>query len=301
MKIASHILCFNVDRFIKHAVANCHPHVDKIYLAWSPVSWGYGAQRMLNPTDIHGFNLTKEFPKCEIVEGEWNTEEEMRNACLDRAKSDRYDWLLTQDADEFYPDSSWIIIKNSLKNAPMSVKQIKTTWYEFWKSPCFVILRSDQSIKGMNAGFALRVSDECYFISKRLTSYSSTKAEFVLDAPCFHYGYVMSNEEMSQKIRTWGHANDFFTSSSQWFEFKWKHWSVETRYLNLINPCSWTKAILFPEEQPSFAFEIFGDNFLLPSAIFGRDRRSILASILESIYDLKALLKLFKSSIRKCL
>jgi hypothetical protein len=96
MKLALQILCFNVDRFLPHVVANCHPYVDKIYLAWSPFSWSYGELRQRNPTDIYAYSLISRFPKCEIIEGDWQTEEAMRNACLDNARSEGFDWMLSK-------------------------------------------------------------------------------------------------------------------------------------------------------------------------------------------------------------
>jgi hypothetical protein len=286
MKIAVHILCYNVDRFILHTISNCYPYVDKIYLAWSPSSWGYGTEVLANPTDIHTYNIEEKFPKCQLLIGCWATEEAMRNACLEQARGDECDWLIIQDADEFYTASSWGTIIKSLEQAPKSVNLIKTTWYNFWKHPSLVVVNKDGSIKGLNAGFALRITDCASFVSKRKTTFSGSNAEAILDVPCFHYGWVLSDEEMRMKIRTWGHTQEF--DPNVWYNLKWKRWILATRNLYPVNSCAWARAQFFPGELPSFVYDIFGQDSLMSSNLLAPKRVSLRLYCRELMYDLSA-------------
>ena len=296
MQLACHILCFNVDKFLPHVVANCHPYVDKVYLAWSPYSWGYGDSVVENPTDIISYNLIDRFPKCEVLVGSWATEEDMRNACLDKARKDGFDWLLIQDADEFYTEASWATIVRFLNVLPHDIKLLKSTWLNFWKHPSIILINHDGQAKLTNAGFALRLTPQARFINKRLTNYSGSDSEAVLNVACFHYGWVLSDEEISMKIRTWGHAKEF--NPSLWYELKWKRWSLDTRNLGTVNPCSWYRAVFYPGELPAFVHDIYGSDLAIPTHSLSPKYNSFPLIVREFIYDLAAQIKWLKYWIR---
>ncbi|QNI66416.1 hypothetical protein [Synechococcus sp. BMK-MC-1] len=296
MKIAVHILCYNVNTFLPHVVANCHPYVEKVYLAWSPHSWGYGQSVIENPTNIYSYNLPVHFPKCELVIGSWSNEQDMRNACLNKAREDGFDWLIIQDADEFYTESSWKTIVRVLSQLPQEVNLVKSTWLNFWKHPSIILVNHDGQTKTPNAGFALRLTPQARFIDRRLTNYSGSDSEAVLDVPCFHYGWVLNDEEINLKIRTWGHANDF--NHSLWYELKWKRWSLATRNLRPANPCSWPKAVFYLGELPTFVHDIFGPELAIPSRSLTPKISSFRLIIKEFFYDLEAKFKWLKYFIR---
>jgi hypothetical protein len=132
-----------------------------------------------------------------------------------------------QDADEFYSTSSWHLILQALANADSSTNLIKTTWYNFWKHPSIVVVNRYGSIKTNNAGFALRITPDSFFVDKRHTCFSGGKVSLLLDAPCYHYGYVLNDEEMALKLSSWGHVSDFYVS--EWYSIKWKKWNFQTK------------------------------------------------------------------------
>jgi hypothetical protein len=139
-------------------------------------------------------------------------------------------------------------------------------------------VNANGEIKAANAGFAIRCRPHLRFRYKRLTNAQYTR---VIDSPCYHYGYVMSDDEMHEKISTWSHAKDF--NAEKWFRLKWLNWSEATRNLHPTNPVAWKKAIRFPLEQPEFAEE-----FALPINV--RATRSLDDVLQDRIYDSKALL-----------
>jgi hypothetical protein len=111
-----------------------------------------------------------------------------------------------------------------------------------------VLTDSFGAIKQTNAGFAVRCEPNIKFVQKRLTNASNS---YVLDCPCYHYGYVMSDVDMLEKLATWGHARDF--NVERWFRYKWVNWRESTRYLHPTHPREWMRAIRFPLQQPDFA------------------------------------------------
>ena len=250
MKIAAPVLAYNVSRFIKPVLENMAPYVDKIYVAYSEKPFGYSAHSRsakINPTSIDEIKRVDLGGKVEIIEGDWLTEEDARNACLSRAKFDGFDWLLIQDADEFYTDNAWDQILSALKIAPTK-DHFTTTWYNFWKSPEYVLVGGNGSIKQTNAGFAIRCKKELNFTKNRTTNAISTK---ILDAVCFHYGYALTDIEVLEKIKTWGHSAEFNTDL--WYQIKWLDWTEDTKNLHPTYPGIWRQAIRFPLEQPKFS------------------------------------------------
>ncbi len=295
MKIAAHVLAYNVNRFLEAVLKNIEPHVDKIYIAHAERPFGYLAssrQTKINPTRISDIVAASTSTKIEIVQGDWLTEEDMRNACLDRAKEEEFDWFIIQDADEFYTDATWNQIKEILKTNK-SDDLLKTNWYNFWKSPHYVIVDENGGIKEPNAGFALRCSPEIKFIHKRV---SNAKSVRVIDCPCYHYGYVLSDEEMTEKLSTWSHAQE--VDAAKWLKYKWKNWTEKTRYLHTTNPMAWPKAIRFPLHQPDFA-----EQFAI--SIQTNEVKLVSDLIGEGLYNLNVnkqkLIKSFKTIVKASL
>ena len=258
MKIACHILSYNVDLFIDEALKNSAPNVDKIYITYSILPWGYNKTARMtnrNPTTLGRvkdaiLRLKAEIgPKAdiEIIQGEWESEDETRNLCLDKATKEGFDWLIIQDADEFYSQNSWKMIKDVLRDDAIS-ECIQTTWYTFWKSSHFVIQNKNGDIKSNNVCFALRCGSGKRFVGSRATT--SDKISLI-DAPCYHYSYVMSDDEMVEKVTTWGHAHQF--DSRKWLRHKWFNWNLDTRNLHPLDPAAWRRVIRFPNEQPDFS------------------------------------------------
>jgi hypothetical protein len=288
MKIAVHILAYNVNRFLKSVLLNVEPHVDKIYIAYPEKPFSYNTESYLtktNPTKIEDF--IKIFTnKVEVVKGEWDNEEDMRNSCFEKAKNEGFDWFLIQDADEFYTENSWKQIKKILFEDNQH-DLLVTTWFNFWKSSHYVLVHPNGDIKYTNAGFAIKCKPNLKFISKRLTNAESRK---VIDYPCFHYGYVMSDIEMYEKLKTWSHSKE--TNIEVWYKYKWLNWNSSTVNLHPVIPSVWEKAIRFPFEQPEFAAE-FALDFIENNKIGFNDLMG------DIIFNFKESWQIFVRNIKK--
>lgn len=288
MQIAAHILAYNINRFLKPVLQNLEHHVDKIYVAHSERPLGYiqsSYETRQNPTKISDIRAASTSSKIEIIEGNWTIEEDMRNACLNRSKAEGFDWFITQDADEFYTDAAWEQIKRILLRNK-SDNHFRSTWYNFWKSSEYVLVDANGSIKHTNASFAFRCASDVKFVRRRWHCNDSK----VIDCPCYHYGYVMSDAEMLEKITTWGHAAEVFAKS--WYHHKWKNWHVNTRYLHPLSPSHWNRAIRFPLSQPDFA-----EQFALPLANQHATRRA--TSVKERFYNFNVHLYDTKKALRR--
>ncbi len=55
MKIAAHVLAYNVNRFLEAVLKNIEPHVDKIYITHAERPFGYvesSRETKINPTRL---------------------------------------------------------------------------------------------------------------------------------------------------------------------------------------------------------------------------------------------------------
>jgi len=276
MKIALQVLAYDVDRYINSMLRNAAPWVDKIYIAYPERPWNYvpaSRSSRRNPTQLSSIDTAGLPCEIEILEGDWLKEEDTRNDCLNRARSEGFQWMLIQDADEFYEESAWRHLKTYL--ASTDVSAFRTTWYNFWKSSHYIIIYRDGSIKSTNAAFALRCDRDLGFCDKRRVS---RKDLFTVDEPCHHYGWVKSDQEVMDKVTQWGHAGQF--DAKAWFHLKWCQWNTATRYLQPMTPRDWNRAIRFPLPQPPFHSE-----FALP---VGEARPSLSTLIRDHLYNIRA-------------
>lgn len=252
MKLAAHVLAYNVDRFLRPMLENVGPWVDRIYVAYPRRPFAYienSREGKSNPTRLEGLLPPEYVDKIRVVEGDWPFEEDTRNACLDLAGAEGFDWLITQDADEFYSESSWENLRRILAASP-NADAFVTTWYTFWKSSHYVIENHDGSIKDHNVAFATRCRPGVRFQKRRVMN---VERATIIDEPCFHYGYVMSDEEMQEKLLTWSHARE--VNVAYWYRYKWTGWSPTSRNLNPTNPTRWRRAVRFPGPQPGFSHQ----------------------------------------------
>jgi len=281
MQIAAHVLAYNVTSTLRAVLENMSPHVDKIFIAHPLRPWCYVPESRamkLNPTSKTDVLDASRGLNVEILEGDWETDEDSRNACLQRAKEDGFDWLLTQDADEFYTEHSWKMIRMQLMKS-IHEESFATTWYNFWKSAQYVVSNESGDIKGTNAGFALRCKTDLVFKHSRT---SNSRNTLIMDCPCYHYGYVRTDAEIEEKISTWMHAKEF--NALRWFKHKWLNWSEQSTNLHPTAPWIWKRAIRFPGEQPEFSIDFNID-------YTSRKHFSLNQATDEAIYNLNALIR----------
>jgi hypothetical protein len=257
MRVALQVIAFNVDPWINAMLRNAAPHVDKIFLAYPPRPWGYSSTArasIQNPTKLESIDRHDLACEIEVVHGDWLYDEDTRNCLLDQARNEGFDWMVIQDADEFYTEASWKRLLAAMERAN-NYDLLITPWFNFWKSPEYVIDNRGSGIKCLNEGFAVRAKNShARFMFSRTTD---AKHRLIVDEPCYHYGYVMSDESMRKKIQTWAHTKEI-SSMRLWYELKWQRWEENTLFLHPGSPAYWLKAVRFPLQQPEFADALFG-------------------------------------------
>lgn len=247
------ILYFDCEQFILRAIENCAPFVDKIYILYSQKPWSYNPEARNTYSNTSNLSVLKQsthYSKLRIIEGEYETEEAQRNECLDMAKADGFDYLIIQDADEFYHKEDYENNIDEILKHPQA-SYFRTPWYLFWKKLDYVIEFREvhgkrKTIVNYCPVFAVNCNKDVYFTKNRMLN--TTDVVF-LTGVCFHLSYIMSDAQMERKINTWGHAQQFF-NKLKWLRYKWMGWTPRTSYINPFNPVGWLRAVKFEETLP---------------------------------------------------
>lgn len=294
-KFAAMILYFDCEQFILKAIDNCAPFVDKIYILYSEKPWSYNPEARSTYTNTSDLNVLKQSPhysKLKVIEGEYETEEAQRNECLEMARDEGYNYLIIQDADEFYHKEDYKKNISEILNHP-DMDYYRTPWYLFWKKLDYVIEFREvhgkrNTIVNYCPVFAVNCTKDVHFTKNRMLN---TTDVIFLPGVCFHLSYIMSDVQMERKINTWGHAQQFFNKPN-WLRYKWLGWTPLTRYINPFNPVGWLRAVKFegtlPEEIRDFP--VNGNEQV---------KLSLTEKLSEFIYDQTALLILYLKEIKK--
>jgi len=251
MKFATHILFYNQDKWILKNIEMIAPYVEKIYIAWSNKPWIYNRKARTdfkNNSNLDILKISPFYNKIQIIKGDWNYDEDERNACLDAAKKDNIDYLLIIDADEFYFKKDIENIIDDIKNNP-DFDYYTTPWLCFWKSFKNVVQNKNNSIIGYPE-IAINVKKDLKFKRCRIPT---GKIKKQLNYLCFHASFVLTDKECWEKINTWGHSHQI--KSDSWYKTKWLEWNEDTRYLHPAEFKEWYKTIKYKKELPEILKE----------------------------------------------
>ena len=262
MRFCALILYYDCDQFILRTIENCAPHVEKIFIAYSPLPWTYNPEARKNFENPSSPDLLRQSPhqdKIQLIEGTWETEEAQRNEVLDQAKSEGFDYLIIQDADEFFCTEDYQLNLKTIEQNP-NFSFYRTPWMQFWKSTKWVILckysylykngRPDKKYYNtttcFSMAFAINIKANVRFQRCRMPT--NVDDYYVLPGICYHLSYVMSDAQVERKIRTYGHTNQI--DHKNWLKWKWYGWNPKTRFLHPIESQVWTKAVPFSGRLP---------------------------------------------------
>lgn len=246
-KFAAHVLLFDSQKWILKMIENCGPFVEKIYVAYSELPWTYNpnARNNFKNTANPSILLNSQYAnKIELIHGVWERDEDQRNACLDRAKADGMDFLIIQDADEFYKQSDYSRMIEQIANNP-DYGFYKTPWCIFWKSFDYILEGENGSTVIGFPEVAINCKHNVRFTRARTPNSNNY---FLLDALCYHGSFVSTDDEMYRKIHTWGHAHQF--DRDMWYQNKWLKWTESLEDLHPVSPHVFRRAVRYTGDLP---------------------------------------------------
>jgi hypothetical protein len=216
---------------------NIGPHVEKIYLAWSELPYSdynpAARGRYRNSTPKNLYLNSRYANKVELVEGRWNDETSQRNELVDIAKSNGFDVMIIQDADEFVSSEDF---KKNLKYIETNpgINAFCIPWYIYWRKTHIRIHESSRVHIGTSECYAMRLVEGSGFRNRRISNLDHSHK---LPGMCHHLAYVYSDDGMKEKLDTWSHSCDL--NIERWYELKWYYWSPKTIFLHPLWPDGW--------------------------------------------------------------
>jgi hypothetical protein len=252
MKFATCVLLFDQQKWILKNLENAYPHVDKIYVMYSKLPFGYNPkarETYINTLDLDIIKYSKYMDKITIVEGDWLYETDERNVCVELAKKDGIDYLIVQDADHFYFHEHFEKIKNAVRNNP-DYEVYFIGVYDFWKSFKYIVIHNNGT--KISAAFPgvlnLHKMDKYMKIDTDVNYINYMSAAHISDVVCYHGSYVLTDEEVYKKIKTVHYTIDFDTD--KWYNEIWLPWTLETKCLHPVWPWAWDHCEIFNDKLP---------------------------------------------------
>jgi hypothetical protein len=162
---------------------------------------------------------------------------------------------MVHDADEFYFHKDFEKLKEIIKKEPY-LEMYGVKGIVFWKSfkyfvKCMQGVDRGASTGGIVSGIYDAVLNlhtivrHAYF---RQTWAIYYKIIHETDLLMYHAAYVLTNEELLKKIKTWAHTNDF--NVDKWYNEIWLPWTLESKNLHLIRPEIFIQAEKYIGELP---------------------------------------------------
>lgn len=248
-------LLFYSDSTILRMIDNCAPFVEKIYIGYSEVPWtdynkaSRSAFKSTATPDI--LKDCKWNHKIEVIQGVWPSDEAERNELLDRARQDGMDYVIVQDADEFYhPEELQKNIDGIKANPDYPV--YRCPWTVFFKTTDYVLkVRPDMLSKPTTVTTCPNFAVNCrlpdvHFSWTRLAN--RMDEAFMLPGLCLHLAWVLDDGKVWMKVQTWGHSHQF--DGKKWYRHKWLAWKPSSRYIGHITRFNYVQAVPFTGKLP---------------------------------------------------
>ena len=250
MKLGALILGYRQIDYIEYCINAIRPFVDRIVVMHSDLPWTkYNANSRSEFGGDDGtkevlYRLAKRCLKLNIIEGIWDIEEDMRNEGVEWLERMDLDWLLVVDADEFYPDGTLTKLRKEVTSNSQQYSK-GCLWagrINHYRRFDYII---DQKLEGWDRIEVLfKLKGGIKFVDRRIVG--APRIDLPESFYFHHFGFVLSDDRMWEKLHTWGHAHEVLPC---WYRSKWKEWMPETRGLCKRVPGRWAATRKFDIEK----------------------------------------------------
>lgn len=197
-----------------------------------------------------------------------------RNHILKIARDENNDFMLLQDADEFMKEEDCDFIRRNyipeMTSAGYNCSAIR--WITFWKNWNYVIVnengdyfqKTEDFLKTaypfgwkhfiMNLNTPIFFDDQQQFGGIK----HSIKSWILYDIFMYHSSWILTDEQVLQKIQTWGHSSEASREDwEKWYQEKWLKWTPEMESISMENSKFpvWKKAVRYNGSLPKECFQ----------------------------------------------
>jgi len=212
MKIAVLIIAYNEERYIGACIKQWEGLVDKVVVLLSAKPWN-GVPSEADRTEMIARKMG-----AEVIIQDWRTEAEQRSwGC---ARLYDYDFVIINDADEFYTREDRVKIIEHLeknKNEPCFRCPNMVT---YWKTPEYIFDPPD----GHKPIIVVNPKKVKFYEHRQPMPVEETKLQEyqpIIPVTMHHFSWVRSDKEVKEKIEHYSHADII---KPNWYEDVWLKW-----------------------------------------------------------------------------
>ena len=235
-------------------------HLEKCYIGLYEKNWNGLDHQELNEDILHSLGSNTEIVRMTDQDMQITGKESpvvietaCRNYLLEKAKRENYDLVMVQDTDEFLSkeDYNFLLTDYIPTMFEHGYDSFAIRLKNFWKDWNNILVCEEELIPewpGEWATLGLRTYPDMKFTNMR--AHTSIQKCGVLQ-PCYlyHGTFVLSDEQVTKKIKNWGHSKDI--DFEKWYREKWLNWTPETEDLHpSTRPQIWKKAIKYTGDLP---------------------------------------------------
>lgn len=223
--VAVYVVHYGSD-YLEYSLRSIYNFVDKIIISVGMFSWSYNGSKPIDPIFLNSiFSLPTKYPKVEVITGEWEKDEDQRNATISFVGG--YDYYFLVDYDEIYADSDLIKLYEFV-SCHKEISVFCISFLNFWRGLGYLIQESNPSPvqRFFKIGRRFRFKRSCLSGYKKKTHVNVPENV----CKCFHLSYAKKSEEIKYKISTWMHVSEV---RSDWFETVFMEWHNNKNMHNL--------------------------------------------------------------------
>jgi glycosyltransferase involved in cell wall biosynthesis len=241
-RICALYVLFDDYEYLDMSLESVYDSVDAVFLLKNSKPWN-GENRDTSEVTRYYRRLCQQYPKCRLVEGTWDRDEEHRNAGIALAKREGFTYQMVIDTDEAYDSARLGDFLREVRRGRV-LEAIHCSWYTFWRrSPLFRI----DPIENYNPVMMINVNSFEFFDKREGYTagekYGSSASRVLVPKDrlmCYHFSYARDDKYLRNKLKGWSHSHEVVPN---WYEEKWLQWTEDMTDLHPVNPPQYKRAV----------------------------------------------------------
>jgi len=220
-------------RWVREMILGVHQNVSSVLFLLGKNPW-YGEPGEFIKIRKDLTALAHQYSNIEIIEGDWESEGEVRNFALKVASSRGIPYVAFVDTDEIYDPEQFSNLQKIVASNPL-IGCFEVEMNTYWKTPQYIIDPPEVFAPPVFVRTQMALCKERrHFIAPRRIRIPRTHGVM------HHFSYVRSDEEVKRKIETFSHRDEVVPG---WYENIWLNWNESMENIHPCWPEAYKKAI----------------------------------------------------------